>query len=89
MRRVSTVTLSAFDMSDMSGHFPQVKMWITLNEPWATSVLGYGDGTFAPGVRGIGDSVYVAAHNQIRAHAKAYRDGLESGPQVARVFQAS
>ena len=64
-------------------------MWITLNEPWATSVLGYGDGTFAPGVQGIGDSVYVAAHNQIRAHAKAYRDGLEIGPQVARVFQAS
>ena len=48
-------------------------MWITLNEPWATSVLGYGDGTYAPGVQGIGDSVYVAAHNQIRAHAKAYR----------------
>ena len=63
-------------------------MWITLNEPWATSVLGYGDGTFAPGVRGIGDSVYVAAHNQIRAHAKAYRDGLESGPEFFRQVEA-
>ena len=51
----------------------EVKLWITLNEPWATSVLGYGDGTFAPGVQGIGDSVYIAAHNQIRAHARAYR----------------
>ena len=48
-------------------------MWITLNEPWAQSILGYGDGTNAPGIRGIGDSVYIAAHNQIRAHAKAYR----------------
>ena len=24
-------------------------------------------------MQGIGDKVYVAAHNQIRAHAKAYR----------------
>ena len=37
------------------------------------SVLGYGDGVNAPGIQGIGDKVYVAAHNQIRAHAKAYR----------------
>ena len=51
----------------------QVKLWITLNEPWVQSVLGYGDGVNAPGIQGIGDKVYVAAHNQIRAHAKAYR----------------
>ena len=37
------------------------------------SVHGYGDGSKAPGIEGIGTSLYIAAHNQIRAHAKAYR----------------
>jgi hypothetical protein len=50
-----------------------VKLWITLNEPWIISVLGYGDGVFAPGITGIGDNVYTVTHNLIRAHAKAYR----------------
>lgn len=44
-----------------------------MNEPWVQSVQGYGQGTNAPGIQGIGDSLYIAAHNQIRAHAKAYR----------------
>jgi len=51
----------------------KVKTWITLNEPWVQSVHGYGDGSKAPGIEGIGTSLYIAAHNQIRAHAKAYR----------------
>ena len=38
-----------------------------------TSVCGHGEGDHAPGVKSIGESVYIAAHNQIRAHAKAYR----------------
>ncbi len=50
-----------------------MKLWITLNEPWIISVLGYGDGVSAPGVTGIGDKVYQVTHNLIRAHAKAYR----------------
>lgn len=51
----------------------RVKQWITLNEPWVTSTQGYGSGTKAPGNVGPGTDEYVAAHNQIRAHAKAYR----------------
>jgi len=51
----------------------EVKFWITLNEPKETSLQGHGSGTMAPGIMGPGTSVYVAAHNQIRAHAKAYR----------------
>ena len=34
---------------------------------------GYGKGTFAPGVEGIGTTSYISAHNQILAHARAYR----------------
>ena len=51
----------------------QIKFWITLNEPWVQSLHGYGDGSKAPGILGVGDKAYIAAHNQIRAHAKAYR----------------
>ena len=51
----------------------KVKRWITLNEPWVTSVEGHGWGDHAPGIKAPGVLDYVAAHNQIRAHAKAYR----------------
>lgn len=51
----------------------RVKFWITFNEPWIIAVLGYGDGVFAPGGKGIGDDVYIASHNLIKGHAMAYR----------------
>jgi len=50
-----------------------VKFWITLNEPKETAIQGHGTGTMAPGIEGIGTSTYIAAHNLIRAHARAYR----------------
>jgi len=50
-----------------------VKFWITLNEPRETSLQGHGSGTMAPGIVGMGTTAYIAAHNQIRAHARAYR----------------
>ncbi|MEW6234699.1 MAG: GH1 family beta-glucosidase [Candidatus Omnitrophota bacterium] len=53
----------------------RVKHWITLNEPWVTAVLGYGQGFFAPG-RVSNEEPYIAAHNLLRAHAlavEAYR----------------
>ena len=34
---------------------------------------GYGSGHNAPGKKGIGTYSYISAHNQIRAHAAAYR----------------
>ena len=34
---------------------------------------GYGSGRNAPGKKGIGTYSYISAHNQIRAHAYAYR----------------
>ncbi|KAK2708292.1 hypothetical protein QYM36_014034 [Artemia franciscana] len=51
----------------------RVKFWITLNEPYVVAHLGYGIGIFAPGISGSGTSEYIAAHNLLRAHAKAYR----------------
>ena len=48
-------------------------MWITFNQPRSTAVGSYGIGRMAPGIVGPGTHAYVAAHNQIRAHAYAYR----------------
>ncbi|ARV14679.1 GH1 family beta-glucosidase [Polaribacter sp. SA4-12] len=48
----------------------RVKNWITLNEPWVVSILGYGQGAFAPG-RVSNSEPYLAAHHLILAHAKA------------------
>jgi len=50
-----------------------VKFWITFNEPKETSIQGFETGTMAPGKVGHGDMIYIAAHNQIRAHGRAYR----------------
>jgi lactase-phlorizin hydrolase len=67
----------------------QVKLWITLNEPWIISVLGHGDGVSAPGMTGIGDKVYTVTHNLLRAHAKAYRvyENEFSALQNGELFQ--
>lgn len=51
----------------------QVKFWITLNEPHVTATNGYEYGGNAPGVVDPGKACYVVGHNQIRAHARAYR----------------
>lgn len=58
----------------------RVKNWITLNEPWVISILGYGKGVFAPG-RTSNDEPYIAGHHLMRAHAKAvavYREKFAS-----------
>lgn len=46
----------------------RVKNWITLNEPWCSSFLGYGSGLHAPG-RKSDVEPYVAAHNLLLSHA--------------------
>ena len=50
----------------------RVKNWITLNEPWVVSILGYGQGVFAPG-RVSNSEPYLAAHQLLRSHAKSSR----------------
>ena len=50
----------------------RVKNWITLNEPWCAAVLGHGIGVHAPG-RISSSEPYIAAHNMLLSHARAYR----------------
>ncbi|XP_046546595.1 lactase-phlorizin hydrolase-like [Haliotis rubra] len=48
----------------------KVKMWIPLNDPNEMALLGYEQGSHAPGIKGEG---YAAAHNMLKAHASVYR----------------
>ncbi|XP_063096388.1 cytosolic beta-glucosidase isoform X1 [Cavia porcellus] len=50
----------------------RVRQWITINEPNVLCAMGYDLGFFAPGVSQIGTGGYQAAHNMIKAHARAW-----------------
>ncbi len=53
-----------------------VDMWITLNEPWCSSVLGYYVGVHAPGRTDLGDA-WAAGHHLLLGHGlalEAYRE---------------
>ncbi|OQR83842.1 glycoside hydrolase, partial [Thraustotheca clavata] len=52
----------------------RVKSWLTLNEPWCSSVLGYGNGHMAPGRKHKGKTeTYIAAHTLLLCHAHAVK----------------
>lgn len=52
-------------------HFgDRVKHWITFNEPWVVSILGYGQAVFPP-ARSSTVEPYRAAHTLLRAHGMA------------------
>jgi len=69
---------------------PKVKNWITFNEPWCSSILGYNTGLFAPGHTSdrtksdVGDSsreCWIVGHNFLIAHGaavKIYREEFKS-----------
>jgi beta-glucosidase len=48
----------------------RVDQWITLNEPWCSSILGYGTGRHAPG-RQEGEGALAAAHHLLLGHGLA------------------
>jgi beta-glucosidase len=68
----------------------KVKYWITYNEPWCSSILGYSTGLFAPGrtsdrsKSAEGDSStepWIVGHSILIAHGaavKAYRDDFKA-----------
>ncbi|KAG3161517.1 Beta-glucosidase 7 [Phytophthora cactorum] len=60
----------------------RVKNWLTLNEPWCSAFLGYGNGVHAPGRKCKPQTeVYLSAHNLLLAHARAveaYRNEFQA-----------
>ncbi|XP_065158983.1 myrosinase 1-like [Atheta coriaria] len=51
----------------------RVKKWITINEPYQISEYGYSYPLFAPFYKFTGIGCYLAGHNVLLAHGKAYR----------------
>ncbi|XP_045539978.1 myrosinase 1-like [Papilio machaon] len=51
----------------------KVPFWITINQPNAICIYGYGDRMLAPGIDAKGVSEYLCAKNILLAHAKVYR----------------
>ncbi|CAK1356985.1 Beta-glucosidase 1B [Cercospora beticola] len=61
----------------------KVKLWITYNEPWCTSILGYATGYFAPGHKSSTEP-WLVGHNILLAHAaavKVYREEFKPTQQ--------
>ncbi|EEY67833.1 glycoside hydrolase, putative [Phytophthora infestans T30-4] len=60
----------------------RVTNWLTLNEPWCSAFLGYGNGVHAPGRKWKPHTeVYFAGHNLLLAHARAveaYRNEFQA-----------
>ncbi|KIZ04410.1 beta-glucosidase [Monoraphidium neglectum] len=52
---------------------PLVKLWMTFNEPMSICDLGYGQGVFAPGIKGGAAGQYKCGHNLLLAHAKTVK----------------
>ncbi len=66
----------------------RVKHWMTINEPWVVSYLGYGNGVHAPGVRDW-QSFLRAAHHLMLAHGKAVgvvRANCDAETKVGMVY---
>lgn len=57
----------------------RVKIWITLNEPWVISFLGYRKGIHAPGICNVDDSI-KAAHYLLLSHGMALKAMREFDP---------
>jgi lactase-phlorizin hydrolase len=45
---------------------------MTLNEPWVQAMEGYGIAEHAPQIAGSGTNDYIAEHNLIKSHARAW-----------------
>jgi beta-glucosidase len=55
-----------------------VSFWITLNEPWVSAWLGYGQGVHAPGRRDTGEAL-AATHHLLLGHGLALEKMLTLG----------
>ncbi|HLS39838.1 MAG TPA: GH1 family beta-glucosidase [Ornithinicoccus sp.] len=60
----------------------RVRYWTTLNEPWCSAFLGYGNGHHAPG-RTEPVNALRAAHHLMLAHGLVVRELRDRGPDLS------
>jgi beta-glucosidase len=81
--RDTAVRFAAFVRSAVERLGALCEDWVTLNEPWCSSILGYGKGAHAPGRKDLRDAV-AAAHHLNLAHGLALAEIRDVAP-AARV----
>ncbi|MFI7432878.1 GH1 family beta-glucosidase [Micromonospora haikouensis] len=62
----------------------RIRTWTTLNEPWCSAYLGYGNGVHAPGVSDAG-AAFTAVHHLLLGHGLAVRALRASGAEVVGI----
>ncbi|MEW2381011.1 GH1 family beta-glucosidase [Micromonospora sp. NPDC047707] len=62
----------------------RVRTWTTLNEPWCSAYLGYGNGVHAPGVRDAG-AAFTAVHHLLLGHGLAARALRAAGAETVGI----
>ncbi|WP_306203999.1 GH1 family beta-glucosidase [Actinoplanes sp. RD1] len=62
----------------------RVNTWTTLNEPWCSAYLGYGNGVHAPGIQDPA-SALVATHHLLLGHGLAARALKAAGAQTVSI----
>ncbi|MFF3864467.1 GH1 family beta-glucosidase [Micromonospora sp. NPDC001898] len=62
----------------------RIRTWTTLNEPWCSAYLGYGNGVHAPGVRDAG-AAFAAVHHLLLGHGLAARALRSAGAEVVGI----
>lgn len=80
-RRETAYRLAEFAQACFSAYADRVDMFITLNEPWCSSILGYSKGEHAPGRKDL-PAAYRAIHHLLLAHGlivEAYRSVSRTG----------
>jgi len=82
--RVTTDAFAAYTDVCLDAFGDRIGTWLTVNEPWVVSVLGYRLGLHAPGERDLRTSVLVAhhlllAHGRAMERIRARRPGARAG----------
>ncbi|WFE58218.1 GH1 family beta-glucosidase [Micromonospora sp. WMMD712] len=62
----------------------RIRTWTTLNEPWCSAYLGYGNGVHAPGVSDPG-AAFTAVHHLLLGHGLAVRALRAGGAEVVGI----
>ena len=62
----------------------RVRTWTTLNEPWCSAYLGYGNGVHAPGEQDAG-AAFRAVHHLLLGHGLAARALRAAGAQTVGI----
>lgn len=79
--RETAYRLAEYGLAAAEALGDRVETWVTLNEPWCVSWLGYMSGVHAPGVQSL-DHAIAAAHHTALAHGLTARAIRQAQPNA-------